>query len=244
MPRKKTKEEFIEQAENKHGDKYNYDKVVYIDSKIKVIIYCNTCEENFSQVPSKHIFGQGCPNCAGHRKKTKEEFIEQAENKHGDKYNYNKVVYINSKTKVILYCNICKQNFEQRPSDHLQKHGCPNCKFKTEQKSREITEDITGLKFPKTRPQFLKSEKYPTGLELDCYNEQYQIAIEVDGIQHFQFHTYFHNTVDDFKYQQIRDNDKNTLCEENKVHLIRINHTFTYRDTKKIYDFLVNEFEK
>lgn len=40
-------------------------------------------------------------------KKTK--FIEKAKNKHGDKYDYSKVEYINSTTKV---CIICKEHGE------------------------------------------------------------------------------------------------------------------------------------
>ena len=36
---------------------------------------------------------------------TKEEFIEKAIKIHGDKFNYDLVEYINSKTKVKIKCN-------------------------------------------------------------------------------------------------------------------------------------------
>ena len=40
MSRKKTKEQFIAEAKNVHGDKYDYSKVVYIDANTKVTIIC------------------------------------------------------------------------------------------------------------------------------------------------------------------------------------------------------------
>ena len=53
-------------------------------------------------------------------------FIDKAMIKHGNKYDYSKVEYISSNTKVII---ICKEHgeFLQRPSKHLIGQGCPIC---------------------------------------------------------------------------------------------------------------------
>ena len=58
--------------------------------------------------------------------KNKEEFIEKARKVHGDKYDYSKVNYINSTTKV---CIICPEHgeFWQRPYCHIKGQGCPKC---------------------------------------------------------------------------------------------------------------------
>ena len=40
MPKRKTLEEFIEQAKHVHGNKYNYSKVEYVNNKTKVCIIC------------------------------------------------------------------------------------------------------------------------------------------------------------------------------------------------------------
>ena len=37
MPRRKTTKEFIEKARAKHGDRYDYSKVVYVRTRDKVI---------------------------------------------------------------------------------------------------------------------------------------------------------------------------------------------------------------
>ena len=54
-------------------------------------------------------------------------FIEKAKKIHGDKYDYSKVEYINSHTKV---CIICPEHgeFWQTPNNHLHGYGCPKCK--------------------------------------------------------------------------------------------------------------------
>ena len=63
MPKKKTKEEFIEDAIKVHGNKFDYSKVKYINSKTKVCIICPEHGE-FWQLPYNHLQGKGCPKCA------------------------------------------------------------------------------------------------------------------------------------------------------------------------------------
>ena len=57
--------------------------------------------------------------------KTK-EFIAKAKAVHGDKYDYSKVNYVNSFTKVTIICPKHGE-FEQTPNLHLKSQGCPNC---------------------------------------------------------------------------------------------------------------------
>ena len=60
------------------------------------------------------------------RKLTSLEWINQANTKHNNKYTYENAVYKNSRSKVIITC-LEHGDFEQRPSHHLRKHGCPYC---------------------------------------------------------------------------------------------------------------------
>jgi len=122
--------EFIKKAIKIHGDKYKYDKVKYINAHTKVKIYCDGCEDYFEQKPNNHLNGHGCDSCMGRPKLTKNEFIKKAIKIHGDKYKYEKVNYINSETKVKIYCNECEAYFEQIPSGHLDGKGCKECGMK------------------------------------------------------------------------------------------------------------------
>ena len=119
-------EEFIRRARAVHGDKYDYSKVEYIDSQTNVCIICPEHGE-FWQNPSNHCNGYGCPKCAGKGiKLTNEEFIAKAREVHGDKYDYSKVEYVNTKTPITIICPIHGE-FKQTPRDHLKDHGCPRC---------------------------------------------------------------------------------------------------------------------
>jgi len=120
------KEIFIKESKKVHGDKYNYSKVEYINSRTKIQIKC--LEHGFfEQLPSNHIRGYGCPRCAINNRTTKQKiFIKEAKKVHGDKYDYSKVEYVNNHVKVAI---ICQKHgiFLQEPQNHLRNHGCPNC---------------------------------------------------------------------------------------------------------------------
>ena len=58
-----TTENFIEKANKKHGiGTYDYSKIKYINAYTKVEIICPK-HGKFSQMPSSHLSGQGCPKC-------------------------------------------------------------------------------------------------------------------------------------------------------------------------------------
>lgn len=125
--RKKTQEEVIQDFIRIHGNKYNYSNVEYSTNKIKVAIVCKKHGE-FKQKPNDHISGRGCPMCCKLFKDTTNTFITKALKIHKNKYNYSKVVYIDSKSKVKI---ICKEHgeFEQSPNRHLSGNGCPKCSY-------------------------------------------------------------------------------------------------------------------
>lgn len=64
------------------------------------------------------------------------QFIERANLLHCNKYDYSKVNYINSQTKV---CIICPKHgeFWQRPIDHMNGNGCPHCAVEGRKLSKE-----------------------------------------------------------------------------------------------------------
>ena len=150
--KRRTTEQFILEATNKHGNKYDYSKVVYTGCKSKVIIKCKIHGE-FLQTPESHMRSYGCTQCSRKRilngkiveqvssesesnnivcgicstksKKTL-DFIEKSIKKHGDKYLYDKVDYVKSSLKVTIICRK-HGNFEQTPNKHLSGKGCSKC---------------------------------------------------------------------------------------------------------------------
>ena len=128
MPKKLTTEEFVKKARAKHGTKYGYANVKYINMRTNVNITCLKCQKDFPQRPTVHLQGSGCPTCVIEATTmTLAEFIQKARAKHGTKYDYGNVKYVNSATKVDITCLACDDNFPQTPHLHLRGSGCPTC---------------------------------------------------------------------------------------------------------------------
>ena len=124
MPRKMTKEDFVSKARNIHGDKFNYDKVVYTGSKNMVTITCPV-HGDFQQRPGDHMAGHGCRSCGGNPTST-EQFIIESKAIFGDKFDYSKTKYVRGIDKVIITCKK-HGDFSVTPGNHLQKKDCPKC---------------------------------------------------------------------------------------------------------------------
>ena len=125
--RKLTTQEFIEKAKKIHGDKYDYSKVEYIKSGLKVCIICPKHGE-FWQIANSHLQGQGCTECNSRNKPiTKEYFVYQAIKIHGNRYDYSKVPdFPGSHTPVPI---ICPKHgvFMQSTYAHRSGQKCPEC---------------------------------------------------------------------------------------------------------------------
>ena len=157
---KSTTEEFIVKAKEIHGNRYDYSKVEYINGKINVCIICPEHGE-FWQKPNSHLNGTGCPKCYGSTKKSTEEFIRQAQEIHGNKYDYSKVNYVNSGTKV---CIICPEHgeFWQIPSSHLRGYGCPKCSGKAKKTTKDFiieARKIHGDKYDYSKVEYINALK-------------------------------------------------------------------------------------
>lgn len=61
----KPQDVFIAQAKEVHGDKYDYSRVVYQGTDVKVEIGCPIRNHGyFWQRPHHHLEGEGCPICS------------------------------------------------------------------------------------------------------------------------------------------------------------------------------------
>ena len=146
-----TQEEIIEKLRSIFGERYGYDKVVYKAMKVPITLVCHEKEANgvehgeFSMRPD-NIFSsnQACPKCYDARRsrlqrKPIEKFIEEATKVHGGLYEYHKVNYINTNTKVCIVCPI-HGDFWQTPSSHLRGKGCPHCSGNAKKWNKETCE--------------------------------------------------------------------------------------------------------
>lgn len=134
--KKLTTEEFIKRAKNFHGDKYDYTKTHYSGDRNKLTIICPIHGE-FEQYPSNHTKRSGCAKCNFEKDKySQDNFIKRAKEKHKNSYLYDKTIYIDSYTHVVISCKE-HGDFKQLPTSHLQGRGCPKCAIKNKSLSKE-----------------------------------------------------------------------------------------------------------
>lgn len=231
-------EEFIIKSNKAHNNKYNYNKAIYINAYTKIIITCPK-HGDFSQMPGEHIRGRGCSECSFvKRRSSNQEFIDKANQKHNNKYSYNKTDYFNAKTHVVITC-LKHGDFKQNAHLHLMGRGCPKCiGTYHEELCRLIMFEILGKEFYKFKQKTLVNSRNRR-LELDCYNEELKINIEYDGIQHYKYPNPFHKNKKEFKIQCQNDKMKDKWCKDNCILNIRI--PYTYNTKEEIKDFILDK---
>lgn len=127
MPRKKTTEKFVADAEAVHGKgKFDYSNSVWEGGNIPTEIKCSK-GHTFKQRPNDHLRGHGCPYCAGLAQLSKEEIEKRSREVHGDKYDYSLVNPRRGVKKIDIRC-LTHGVFRMTPQCHFGlKQGCPEC---------------------------------------------------------------------------------------------------------------------
>lgn len=150
---RKSKDNLIKDFQKIHNDIFDYSLVEYKNNNQKIKIICKK-HGIFEQTPHSHINGHGCPKCAIEYKskklsKTTYDFINNSKIKHNNFYIYDKSIYINSKTKIIVTCPN-HGDFKTIPPHHLNGVGCPKCSgnyVKTNEEYISECEKIHNKKF-------------------------------------------------------------------------------------------------
>lgn len=108
--------------------------------------------------------------------------------------------------------------------------------------TRQALKEIFNRPFNKCRPDFLRNPVTKNfNMEIDCFDEELRLGIEVQGRQHYEFVPYFHKTKADFQNQQYRDELKRRMCKDNRIVLIEVPYTVKEKDVKF---FLLSELKK
>jgi hypothetical protein len=177
---------FFIKSKELHGDKDDYSKVEFEKNTDEVTIICKKHGE-YKQKVFVHLCGSRCPKCwKENQKDDLKRFIEKANKIHKNKYDYTKVNYVGSKTKIIINCPI-HGDFLQSPDKHLFGQGCPNCANIISKPEKEIADFIISLVGKEN--VICNDRKLLEGKELDIYVPSHNFAIEYDGLSwHSEMH--------------------------------------------------------
>ena len=215
--RRRTKDEFIEQANIKHNSKYEY--IINKDVVVNKDYIQIKCPEHgiFTQQVGSHLEGHGCPKCNNawtNRRRTSDEFILKANEIHNNKYEYNiSDEYVINSTIINV---ICPKHgvFKQSVKKHLSGQGCPSCNESHLERCIYQLLDNMNIKYERYK-KFIWLKKQ----NLDFYLPEYNIAIECQGIQHFEPVAKF-GGVDGCNKTIERDKLKLTLVKEHNIKMI------------------------
>ena len=201
---------FIKEASLVHGGKYNYKLTIYKSAHSKIKISC-PIHGVFEQTPSNHLNGHGCQKCkvinSGKvRRKSKSQFIKEANKIHNNKYDYKLVHYRRGHyDKVKIKCLI-HGIFKQTPHSHLSGRGCPKCNGSI---SKMETLWLNSLNLPRyvKRNQTIRINK--KRYNVDALNHKNHTIYEFNG-------DFFHGNPQVYKKQ-----DYNAVCHKTFGELYR-----------------------
>jgi len=217
---KKEKNIIINDFNIKHNNKYDYSLMLYKNNKTKIKIIC-PIHGIFEQRPDDHLNGHGCLKCSGKLKNNINDIIKKSNIIHNNLYNYDKSVYINNSTNIIVTCSL-HGDFNVTPNNHInKKSGCPKCKESEGEKYIRLYLENNNIKY--INEKRFKNCKYKLPLPFDFYLTEYNICIEFDGIQHFKSLKVFGGDKR-FKEQKVKDKIKDDYCLNNNINLIRISY--------------------
>jgi Zn finger protein HypA/HybF involved in hydrogenase expression len=221
--------EFIRRARKAHGDKYDYSETKYTNIRSSVEIRCRK-HGIFKQKAMYHLDGNGCQECSKEKLKeigsekriSKEEFIKRSFETHNEKYDYNKVEYIDFHKKVEIYCNKCKKYFWQTPSSHTHGSGCPTCKASKGEKAIEEFLKENSIEFMQQK-KFDDCKGKKNKLPFDFYLPKQNVLIEYQGKQHYVPIERF-GGIEALEKQKVTDNIKKEYCLKNNIFLFEITY--------------------
>lgn len=213
-------EQFIKEAIETYGNKYDYSLVKYVNARTKINIICKV-HGKFQQVPHSHLSGMNCSLCVNNKRKTTKSFIKDAKKIHRNRYDYSLVDYKNIDTNVKLICKKHNSEFEQNPYTVLNSNfnGCPQCRVNS--KGEKLIQNY--LNNSQIKYEFQK--RFPDSeiprIVFDFYLPKLNLLIEYNGIQHYEPVRYFGGK-DQFVKQKSTDNKKKLFAFNNGYALLEI----------------------
>lgn len=196
-----------------------------------VVRYCEVCGKQLSKYKSKSNL---CIDCYLHsdiRKTPIKDFIKRSNEIHGDKYDYSEIKYVDWNTKVSIICPI-HGRFDQTPNSHLSGHGCPKCNSSKGERAISSWLIRYGIDFEneKSFDDLLSLRK----LRYDFYVSKYNLLIEFNGRQHYEYSRRFHKNMEGFENLKKRDELKKNYAESHNIRILII----PYWDRKNIASIL------
>ena len=223
---------FNERAKLRHPE-YEFDINTYIDEYNEMTFLCKK-HGYFTCLPKAFLKNETpCKECRKEKRvetarKIIVEKIERAKVIHNNKYTYEIPNELKTtKTKILITCPI-HGVFKQSVEKHVERmHGCPLC-GKTNQEKEKFLYFFLKKHFKDIEIVYSYRNKELLGKqEYDIYFPKFRIAIEYQGIQHFEPVDFFGGDVGFIKTKE-RDIKKLETSQKNGIKLLYFSYETKY----------------
>ena len=220
-----------------------------IEKKYEIINFNPQNIKNIIEVKCKHcgyirktslenfINGINCPKCETKNILLTKEELQQ----YFDENNIPVIIigdYINNVTPTLFKCKDCGFIWKTRPGNIKSGNRCPKCARKESQGERKIKRWLNNHNISYKREVAIKGEETSNNfLRFDFFCEEYNLAIEYNGIQHYKPVKFFGGE-EEFIKTKDRDERKKKYCKNHNIKLI----TIAYSDFDKIDEILSSTF--
>lgn len=228
---KKTTKHFIDDLNAKFPNQYTV-LGEYKNRKTKIKIKHNVCGTIWFPTPTNILQGHGCPNCANlHRndnnRLTLDDLRQRTKEITNDAYKLIGGEYKNNTSELTFVHKECNQTFKTNWLKFSQgSTKCPNCRGSL---GEQIIKGYLQQHHFNYEYAYLVNDLVDVRpLHFDFYLEEYNVAIEYDGIQHYDKSSKLYNET-----IVKHDGMKNKYCLENHINLIRIPY---YENINQVLD--------
>ena len=213
-----TLDDFIRVSNMHFHGFYDYSETVFTSVREEVEIIC-PIHGKFKTSAYLHMQGDGeCPECLKLRRRSFEEFLDAAHLIYGSFYDYSEAEFVDDYTEIKIICRI-HGPFFATPHSHLRNNNCcPECKLTNIERTIHALLLENHIEF-ETQKTF-EWLKFKNNMHLDFYIDSLKVAIECQGIQHFQLCEFYKFTEETFELYKQRDKRKKELCNEHGIEVI------------------------
>lgn len=193
----------------------------YIDNGTKVLIDYHCGHDPSENTPHNYISNNTrCPRCSGTSpQQAKEDFMNRLqENGHKLLSEYVDTNFV----KVLINFNCGHEPHWLLVASYKQGQGCPRC---AESKGEKIIKEWLGTNGIEYKSQYrIDGARYL----YDIYLPKFNLIVEVQGQQHFNFIKLFHKDEEGFRQEKLNDLNKQTYAENNGNKYMAVD----YRESK------------
>jgi hypothetical protein len=215
-----TQKKVLSRFKGKHGDTYDYSRVLYAGQQKPVDIVCRR-HGSFFQKPEYHWTGAGCPQCyhedvrGASQRLTTADFVGRAQLALPH-FDFSESEYVNSNTSVTARCAKHGLVFQANPRSLMAgENPCSRCNH-----MRSAPEDAVA-KFLGAMTTVIQRDRSIIGpKELDIYLPEHNLAVEYCGM-----YWHSHGDKEDERKNKRRHAEKHRLCAEKGIRLITLYET-------------------